>query len=64
MFEIDDLEKDWTWSRPFDFIMTRATAGCFSDWDTYTKKAYKSVHMSHSSFRPLLHNYTPCSPLC
>ena len=48
MFEIDDLEKDWTWSKPFDFIMTRATAGSFSDWDAYTKKAYESVDLSHS----------------
>lgn len=40
-FEVDDLEKDWTWSKPFDFIMSRVMAGSFSDYETYIKKAYE-----------------------
>lgn len=41
MFELDDLEKDWAWTKPFDFIMSRAMTGCFSDYDAYIQKAYK-----------------------
>lgn len=40
-FEIDDLEKDWTWSKPFDFVFSRVMASCFSDCQAYIDKAYK-----------------------
>lgn len=40
-FELDDLEKDWTWTTPFDLIMSRVMAGSFSDYESYIKKAYK-----------------------
>ena len=40
-FEIDDVEKDWTWSKPFDFIYSRVMAGSFSNYEDYIKKAYK-----------------------
>ena len=40
-FEVDDLEKDWTWTKPFDFIMSRAMSGSFSNYETYIKKAYE-----------------------
>ena len=42
-FEVDDLEKDWTWTKPFDFIFSRVMAGSFEDYDAYISKAFKSV---------------------
>ncbi|KAJ4162950.1 hypothetical protein NW754_014371 [Fusarium falciforme] len=42
-FEIDDLEKEWTWTKPFDFAFSRVMAGSFRDYDSYIQKAYKSL---------------------
>ncbi|KAF4980048.1 hypothetical protein FZEAL_3910 [Fusarium zealandicum] len=42
-FEIDDLEKEWTWSKPFDFVFSRVMAGSFQDYDAYIEKAYNAV---------------------
>ena len=42
-FEIADLEEEWTWSHPFDYIFTRMMAGSFGDWDKYMRRAYKCV---------------------
>ncbi|KAH7118582.1 TAM domain methyltransferase [Dactylonectria estremocensis] len=38
-FEIDDVEKEWTWSKPFDYIFSRMMVGSFADWDAYIKQA-------------------------
>lgn len=43
LFEIDDLEKEWTWEKPFDFIFRRVMASCFEDYQAYINKAYKYV---------------------
>jgi hypothetical protein len=40
-FEIDDLEKEWTWSSPFDFIFSRMMTGSFSDPEAIAKKAFE-----------------------
>ncbi|KAL0937163.1 methyltransferase domain-containing protein [Colletotrichum truncatum] len=42
-FEVDDLEKEWTWREPFDFIFARNMIGCFSDWREVIAQAYKSL---------------------
>ncbi|OLN92218.1 Trans-aconitate 2-methyltransferase 2 [Colletotrichum chlorophyti] len=42
-FEIDDLEKDWTWSKPFDFIFCRAMNGAFVDWPRFLAQAYDNL---------------------
>lgn len=39
-FEIDDLEKDWTWTKNFDFILARNMNGSFSDWERVLEQAY------------------------
>ncbi|GAB1315639.1 hypothetical protein MFIFM68171_05849 [Madurella fahalii] len=39
-FEIDDLEKEWTWSKPFDFIISRFMTGSFADNAAIVKKAF------------------------
>ncbi|KAF4458659.1 methyltransferase [Fusarium albosuccineum] len=43
IFELDDLEKDWTWSAPFDLIFARVMTGCFTDMQEFVHKAYKSL---------------------
>ncbi|KAK2674383.1 hypothetical protein RAB80_009367 [Fusarium oxysporum f. sp. vasinfectum] len=43
-FEIDDLEKEWTWTTPFDFIFSRMMTGSFSDPETIAKKAFNGLN--------------------
>ena len=40
-YKVDDLEKDWMWSKKFDFIMGRMINGCFSDPKDIVLKAFK-----------------------
>ncbi|KAF9874720.1 methyltransferase domain-containing protein [Colletotrichum karsti] len=42
-FELDDLEKEWTWDTPFDFILARNMGGSFSDWEASIKQAYEHL---------------------
>ncbi|KAJ4326684.1 hypothetical protein N0V84_002910 [Fusarium piperis] len=42
-FEIDDLEKGWTWAEPFDFILCRGMSGCFADVPALIQKAYDNL---------------------
>ncbi|KAK2063553.1 TAM domain methyltransferase [Colletotrichum caudatum] len=42
-FEVDDLEKSWTWYEPFGFIYCRAMEGCFSDAPNMVRKIYKAL---------------------
>ncbi|CAK7222064.1 hypothetical protein SCUCBS95973_004714 [Sporothrix curviconia] len=42
-FEVDDIEKEWTWSRPFDFIWWRALLGCFSDPQAMVQKCFDNL---------------------
>jgi hypothetical protein len=41
--QIDDLEKEWTWSQPFDFIFSRMMTGSFSDNADIVQKAFECV---------------------
>ncbi|KAH0420976.1 TAM domain methyltransferase [Colletotrichum camelliae] len=41
--KLDDLEKDWTWSRPFDFIFSRMMTGSFSDNRSIVYKAFDAL---------------------
>ncbi|KAJ0350295.1 hypothetical protein COL154_013334 [Colletotrichum chrysophilum] len=43
VFEIDDVEKEWTWTKPFDFILARNMIGCFSDWEAAIEQAYNHL---------------------
>ncbi|PGH18052.1 hypothetical protein AJ79_00678 [Helicocarpus griseus UAMH5409] len=43
MFEIDDLESEWPYTRPFDFIHAREMAGSISDFDRLFKQAYDNL---------------------
>ncbi|KAH6621684.1 S-adenosyl-L-methionine-dependent methyltransferase [Chaetomium sp. MPI-SDFR-AT-0129] len=42
-FEIDDLEKYWTWTKPFDFIFSRFMTGSFADNAAIVRKVYDQL---------------------
>ncbi|GKT49983.1 putative methyltransferase tdiE [Colletotrichum spaethianum] len=42
-FEVDDVEKEWTWTQPFDFIFIRSMIGSFSSWENIIAKAYQNL---------------------
>ncbi|KAF4816057.1 Secondary metabolism regulator LAE1 [Colletotrichum siamense] len=42
-FEIDDLEEEWIYSRPFDYIHSRMMNSSISDWKTYLQKAFNHL---------------------
>ena len=42
-FEIDDLEKDWTWGRSFDFVFARMMAGSFTDNGAIVQKVFDQL---------------------
>ncbi|TEA17258.1 Secondary metabolism regulator LAE1 [Colletotrichum sidae] len=42
-FEVDDIEKEWTWSIPFDFIISRAMIGSFKSWPDMIGKAFDNL---------------------
>ncbi|RXG43129.1 hypothetical protein VDGE_09074 [Verticillium dahliae] len=42
-FEIDDLEKEWTWAHKFDFIFCRSLSGSFPDWEPVLQKVYDQL---------------------
>jgi hypothetical protein len=43
IFELDDLEKEWTWTQKFDFIFARMMLGCFEDLPGMIKVAYDNL---------------------
>ena len=40
-FEIDDVEKEWLWSQPFDFIFCRGLGGSFANTQEVMRKAFE-----------------------
>jgi Methyltransferase domain len=40
-FEIDDIEEEWTFSKPFDFIHARYLAGSVRDWKKLASQCFK-----------------------
>ncbi|WYZ39589.1 hypothetical protein EsH8_III_001503 [Colletotrichum jinshuiense] len=59
LFEVDDLEEEWTWTEPFDFIFARNMIGCFSDWPGVIRKAFENLEPGgyfeiHDSVYPIL----------
>ncbi|KAK3319027.1 S-adenosyl-L-methionine-dependent methyltransferase [Apodospora peruviana] len=42
-FEIDDLEKEWMWTKPFDFIFSRFMTGSFADNGEIVKKVFEQL---------------------
>jgi len=42
-FEIDDLEEEWTFKQPFDFIYSRFMTGSIADWPHFFKQCYNNL---------------------
>ncbi|RDW70953.1 hypothetical protein BP6252_07516 [Coleophoma cylindrospora] len=42
-FEIDDIESEWTFGRPFNFIHSRNMGGSIRDWDKLYAKIYQHL---------------------
>jgi hypothetical protein len=40
-FEVDDIEKPWAHSSPFDFIHCRGMAACIADWPYLAKQSFE-----------------------
>lgn len=40
-FEIDDIEEDWTFRRPFDYIHSRYMAGAIQDWPRLMEQCFQ-----------------------
>lgn len=38
-FQVDDLEDDWTFSQPFDFIFSRMMTGAIDDWPRFFRQS-------------------------
>ncbi|KAF6802331.1 methyltransferase domain-containing protein [Colletotrichum musicola] len=42
-FEVDDLEDEWIFSRPFDYIHSRMMSGSIADWRTYLQNCFDNL---------------------
>ncbi|KAF4978209.1 hypothetical protein FZEAL_5370 [Fusarium zealandicum] len=42
-FEVDDLEKEWTWTTPFDLIFARVMTGSFTDMPGFIKNSFDNL---------------------
>ncbi len=40
-FFVDDLEEEWTFNTPFDFIYMRLLTGSIKDWPKLFRNAYQ-----------------------
>ncbi|WYZ39590.1 hypothetical protein EsH8_III_001504 [Colletotrichum jinshuiense] len=56
-FEVDDLEKEWDWTEPFDFIFARNMAGSFQDWGKVVAQAYE--HLEPGGYLEIHDNLYP-----
>ena len=46
-FEVDDVESEWQYSQPFDFIHSRYMAGSIADWPRLMRQCYKLSSLLH-----------------
>jgi len=44
-FELDDAQKEWTYTEPFDFIHLRGLTGAFRDWTAIYKETSKHLRI-------------------
>lgn len=42
-FFVDDLEADWTFVRPFDFIYARMMTGSIRDWPRFVAQSFQHL---------------------
>ncbi|KIW58038.1 hypothetical protein, variant [Exophiala xenobiotica] len=59
-FEVDDVESEWQYSQPFDFIHSRYMAGSIADWPRLMRQCYNNLRpggwVEFQDFD--LHNYS------
>ncbi|KAI8166649.1 Secondary metabolism regulator LAE1 [Colletotrichum sp. SAR 10_70] len=41
--EVDDIDDEWTFSQPFDYIHSRVMTSSVGDWPQYLKKCYDNL---------------------
>ncbi|KAH7108680.1 S-adenosyl-L-methionine-dependent methyltransferase, partial [Dactylonectria estremocensis] len=42
-FEIDDIDEEWNYSEPFDYIHSRMMNSSIADWEVYFQKMYSNL---------------------
>ncbi|OHW95814.1 methyltransferase domain-containing protein [Colletotrichum incanum] len=42
-FEVDDIDEEWTYSQPFDYIHSRFMTASIRNWKEYIKKCYDNL---------------------
>ncbi|KAK4658160.1 hypothetical protein QC762_204300 [Podospora pseudocomata] len=42
-FQIDDLEDEWTFSQPFDYIHVRAMSGSIKNWSVFLERCIENL---------------------
>lgn len=48
-FVIDDIEDDWTYNQPFDYIHSRFMTSSIANWTDYLTKCFKYAYfLSHT----------------
>ena len=40
-FFVDDVEDDWEYTQPFDFIYSRIMTGSMANWPRFFKQSYE-----------------------
>lgn len=40
-FFVDDIEDDWDFSAPFDFVFARFLTGSLKDWPRFFKQSFE-----------------------
>ncbi|KAF9872040.1 methyltransferase domain-containing protein [Colletotrichum karsti] len=57
IFEIEDVERPWRWTIPFDFIFVRHMNACFESWETMLSQAFQ--HLEPGGYIELQDNSFP-----
>ncbi|KAF4851988.1 Secondary metabolism regulator LAE1 [Colletotrichum siamense] len=42
-FEVDDIEDEWTYSRPFEYIHSRLMTSSLSDWPVFLRRCFDNL---------------------
>ncbi|KAH0444742.1 methyltransferase domain-containing protein [Colletotrichum camelliae] len=42
-FEVDDLDEEWNWSQPFDYIHSRFMNASIGNWKTFATKVFNNL---------------------
>ncbi|KAE9573266.1 hypothetical protein CGMCC3_g10588 [Colletotrichum fructicola] len=59
-FEIDDIDEEWTYSQPFDYVHSRFMTSSVSSWKEYLTKCYDNLAPGGYDLRNrAIHGYFP-----